>query len=192
MKRLHQAVLIATFVPCCWLGMMAIHELGHVAAGWATGGTVTRVVLHPLKISRTDVSPNPRPGVVVWLGPIVGVVAPVIVWAILAWAKIPGDFLARFFAGFCLVTNGAYIGVGSFGKIGDAGVMLRHGSPIWSLWMFGAVAIASGLMLWHRQGKHFGLGESRGEVEPWTAYLSLLLLILTLVAEFVFFPVSPT
>jgi hypothetical protein len=41
-----------------------------------TGGTVERVVLHPLSISRTDVSPNPHPVAVVWLGPIVGSVVP--------------------------------------------------------------------------------------------------------------------
>ena len=30
MKRLHQALLIGTFVPLCWLAMQAAHELGHV------------------------------------------------------------------------------------------------------------------------------------------------------------------
>ena len=130
MKRLHQCVLIGSFLPLCWLGMMAVHELGHVAACWATGGTVTRVVLHPLAISRTDVAPNPRPLVVVWAGPLVGVIIPLLTWGAQFSLRVPGDYLARFFAGFCCIANGAYIGVGSFDGIGDAGEMLRHGSPI--------------------------------------------------------------
>ena len=27
MKRLHQVLLIGTFLPLCWLAMMAVHEL---------------------------------------------------------------------------------------------------------------------------------------------------------------------
>ena len=48
MKRICQLLLIATFVPLCWLVMQAVHELGHVVFAIATGGTVTRVVLYPL------------------------------------------------------------------------------------------------------------------------------------------------
>jgi hypothetical protein len=29
MKRIHQFLLIATFVLLCWLLMQAVHELGH-------------------------------------------------------------------------------------------------------------------------------------------------------------------
>ena len=35
-----------------WLLMQAVHELGHVAAALATGGSVERVVLHPLTDDR--------------------------------------------------------------------------------------------------------------------------------------------
>ena len=61
-----------------WIGMQAVHELGHVLAASATGGTVQRVVLHPLTISRTDVSPNPSPLAVAWAGPLVGVILPLL------------------------------------------------------------------------------------------------------------------
>lgn len=76
MKRFAQVLLIGTFLPLCWLGMMAVHELGHVLVVLATGGTITAVVLHPLTISRTDVSINPRPLLVVWAGPLLGVLLP--------------------------------------------------------------------------------------------------------------------
>src|SRR4051812_8876543 len=83
MKRFHQFLLIGSFVPLCWLAMMATHELGHVLAAWLTGGTATKVVLHPLAISRTDVWPNPEPLVVVWSGPLVGVLLPLLLWSVL-------------------------------------------------------------------------------------------------------------
>jgi hypothetical protein len=87
----------------------------------------------------------------------------------------------RFFAGFCLVANGAYIGVGALDPVGDAAVMLRHGSPAWSLATFGAVAVAAGLGLWHRQGPHFGLGPAQGRVDPAAAYACLAVLVLLVV-----------
>ena len=60
-----------------------------------------------------------------------------------------------------LFANGAYLGVGVFDRIGDAGDLLRHGALAWHLWAFGAVTGAAGLGLWHRLGPHFGLGSAR-------------------------------
>ena len=145
-------MLVGSFLPLCWLAMMACHELGHVLAAWCTGGTVTKVVLYPLAISRTDVTPNPHPLAVVWAGPVVGVLLALLVWTAFHVIRIPGTYLLRFFAGFCLVANGAYVGVGSFRAIGDAGDMMRHGAPAWILWLFGVLALPSGLLLWHRLG----------------------------------------
>jgi hypothetical protein len=69
---------------------MAVHELGHVIGAVISGGVVERVVLHPLTISRTDVSPNPHPGIVVWLGPVIGCLFPLA----LAWS-VGGSKLLR-------------------------------------------------------------------------------------------------
>ena len=145
MKRLHQVLLIGTFLPLCWLAMMAVHEFGHVAGAVATGGRVECVVLHPLTISRTDVSPNPSPLFVVWAGPIVGILLPLALFVAARVGRFKWAYLLQFFAGFCLIANGAYIGIGSFGKVGDAGDMLRHGSPMWSLWLFGVACFPLGL-----------------------------------------------
>ena len=60
-NRVRQAMLIGSFLPLCWLGMMIVHEAGHVAGAMLSGGTVIRVILHPLAISRTDVDPNHFP-----------------------------------------------------------------------------------------------------------------------------------
>ena len=72
--------------------------------------------------------------------------------------KMQEAFLLRFFAGFCLVAIGAYLGIGSFFAVGDAGDIVRRGSPIWTLWLFGAICVPIGLLLWHGLGPHFGLG----------------------------------
>src|SRR5262245_59144782 len=126
MKRLHQGILIGSTLLGSWLGMQAVHESGHVLGASLTGGRVARVVLYPLTISRTDLAFNPNPLVVVWAGPALGVLLPLLLWGIAAAMRMPGAFVLRFFAGFCLIANGAYLAVGSVDGIGDAGEMLRH------------------------------------------------------------------
>ncbi len=190
MRRFYQILLIATFVPLCWLGMMAVHEAGHILAAYATGGAVTKVVLHLLAISRTDVQPNPQPLLVVWAGPVFGVVAPLAVWAITRVLRMPGSYLLRFFAGFCCICNGAYIGIGSIEGVGDCGGMLQHGSPMWSPWLFGLVTLPAGLALWNGQGRRFGLGEAEGRVSRTAAMVCAVSLAAVVVATCIFSPLS--
>lgn len=185
MHRLHQAILILSAVLGSWLGMQAIHETGHVLGTWLTGGQVARVVLHPLTISRTDLAHNPSPLIVVWAGPLFGCLMPLVLWLLAFALKFPGRDLLRFFAGFCLIANGAYIGGGSFDRVGDCGEMLRHGSPIWLLWLFGAMAVPTGLALWHRLGPSFGLGEARGRVSRKAAYTALVCFLLLAILGFI-------
>ncbi|MCA9214127.1 MAG: M50 family metallopeptidase [Planctomycetales bacterium] len=179
-----RVVLIASFVPTCWLLMIVVHECGHVAAGLLTGGSVERVVLHPLAISRTDFSVNPRPLFTCWAGPLVGAIFPVAVTIVWRIGRFRGWHLVQFFAGFCLIANGAYIGVGSFDHVGDAGDLQQHGSPIWNLWLFGLVTVPSGLWLWHGLGRHFGL--SGKPVSSRAAVGSVLVLVVVVILEVTF------
>jgi len=181
MRRVHQVVLIVSAVLGSWLGMQAVHESGHVIAAWLSGGRVNRVVLYPLTISRTELADNPHPLLVVWAGPLGGCLLPLLVWILVTLFRWPWAYLPRFFAGFCLIANGAYIAAGAFDRVGDAGVMLRHGSPFWSLLLFGVATIPVGLRLWHRQGLYFGLGQARGRVNPIAAY-SCFAVLLALIA----------
>ena len=168
--------------------MMAVHEMGHVVGAIATGGTVEKVILHPLAISRTDLSDNPRPLVVVWAGPILGTLLPLALAFAARIAEFPWTYLMRFFAGFCLIANGCYIGAGSFGGVGDAGDLLRHGSPAWSLWVFGAIGLPLGLYLWNGLGPSFGLGVAAGKVDRRAAYASCVLLAMVLALEMALCP----
>ena len=176
-QRFFVWLLAGSFLPLCWLLMMAVHECGHVCGAWLTGGRVATVVLHPLEISRTDLADNPHPLTVAWAGPVFGVAVPCLIWVVWRGARIPGAFLPRFFAGFCCVANGAYVGVGSFAKVGDAGTLLDHGSPPWVLWGFGAVMVPAGLWLWHRLGPEFGIGADGRRVRPVAAFTVLALFI---------------
>src|SRR5271155_428247 len=164
MNRARQVVLIVSTLYGSWLGMQDVHELGHVAAAWLTGGRVSKVVFYPLTISRTALAEDPRPLVVVWGGPIVGAALPLAVWLAARATRLRGDFVLRFFAGFCLIANGAYIGVGSFNRVGDAPVMLTHGAGRWRLWCLGALPAPAGLWLWRDLGPQFGLGKAEGAV----------------------------
>ncbi|MBC8116973.1 MAG: M50 family metallopeptidase [Candidatus Saccharimonas sp.] len=186
MRRLPQIVLIATTVPLAWLLMQVVHECGHALFGWLTGGEVRRVVLYPLTISRTDLDANPHPLVVCWAGPVFGSIAPVILWLIARVTKWSGEFWFRFFVGFCLIANGAYLAVGSLDGIGDAGDLLKHGSPIWMLWLFGAVTIAVGLRLWHGLGSRFGVGRQAAPVRWPAALIVTGALLVTVAVETLF------
>jgi hypothetical protein len=185
--RLHQAILIVSTILGSWLGMQAVHEFGHVVGAWLTGGRVARVVLHPLANSRTDLAVNPHPLPVVWAGPVLGVLLPLGLWKLADSLRLNAAFVLRFFAGFCLIANGAYIAVGSFDRIGDAGEMLKHGSAAWQLWLFGATTIPAGFWLWHGQGRQFGLGAAKGTVRRNVAYATLAgcaaLLLLGLIVD---------
>lgn len=179
---MHQVILIGSTLLASWLGLQAVHELGHMLGAWATGAEVTRVVLTPTTISRTDVAQNSRPLLVAWAGPVIGAVLPLLLWCCARFGKAPAAYVPRFFAGTCLLANGLYMGLGSFGRVGDCGDLLRHGAKLWQLWLFGAVAVPAGLLLWHGLGPSFGLGAARGRVSHRVAYVmvvvSLALLLL--------------
>lgn len=165
MKQWPQCVLILSTLLASWLGMQAVHECGHIFAAKIAGATVTNVALHPLGLSRTDVAENSSPLLVVWSGPLFGVLAPLILWILVRKALPDFAFLFRFFAGFCFVSNGLYLGLGSFEQIGDCGELLLRGAALWQLWIFAALTVPAGLWLWHGQGGYFGIGAEKRTVD---------------------------
>lgn len=166
--------------------MQAVHELGHVLHAWISGGRVQRIVLAPLEISRTDVAPNPHPQFVAWGGPVGGSLIPLGIWLVARVIVPHGAWWLRFFAGFCLIANGAYLLGGSISPLGDAEVLIQNGAPRVLLLSFGIATIPAGLALWNGQGKHFGLGRESQPVERSAALAAFLAFVATVIAEFLF------
>lgn len=136
--------------------MQGVHELGHVLAAVVSKGHVQCVVWSALAISRTDVVPNPHPLFVCWTGPVVGCLVPVVCASLARqWAADKRKLeivVLWFFSGFCCVANGAYVSIGTIDRIGDAGVLLKNGSPEWLQWSVGMFAIVAGFAIWHGLG----------------------------------------
>jgi hypothetical protein len=181
--RFHQLLLILSTLAFSWLAMQIVHELGHVCAAHLTGATVDRVILHPLAFSRTDVSHDHHPLIVTGSGPLFGIALPLAAFALARLLRLPGWYILRFFAGFCLIANGVYLSLGAFDRVGDAGDLLRYGIPIWALWLFGLLTIPPGFYLWHRLGPHFGLGPSPARISPRIAWLLLALMVGVVLTE---------
>lgn len=142
-------LLVMLFALGAWYWLQIMHECGHVLAAWATGGRVQALVLEFLSFSRTDVGPNPRPLVVVWAGPLVGVAIPALLWALVGSVRRSVASICGVFTGLCLVANGVYIAFGSIDGIGDAGEMIYHGTPRWVLRAVGAAFVAASFFVWH-------------------------------------------
>lgn len=180
----HQFVLILSLVIVSWLGMQIIHELGHVLGAILTGAKISKIILHPLAISHTMLEANPSPLIVVSLGPVVGILGPLILLVLLHLIESRLEYLVRFFAGFCLVANGVYVGFGPGDSLADSGIMLANGVPRIVLIAFGVLATAAGFALWNGQSKHFGFqGHEINRKDP---YLALVFLIAVVCLELVF------
>lgn len=165
--KIRMILLLLGVIAFSWPAMMLLHECGHLLAAWLTGGQVQQLVWHPLVFSRTDVSPNPAPLVVVWAGPIAGCLLPAIFVLIAARLACDLLYLTQLFCGFCLLANGIYIGIGSFDAIGDAGDMLRLGTPLWIMIVFGIIAMGLGFWQWHLASFKMGFGKASTIVPPW-------------------------
>lgn len=127
--------------------MMAVHELGHVLGCLVSGARVEAVILWPWTISETVRSGSSAPLVDTWAGPGIGALLPVLIWlAVRRWRH--GPWVGGW-AGFCLVANGIYLGIGWIDAVGDAGDLLRLGMPTWALAGIGTLGLVSGLWLWH-------------------------------------------
>ena len=187
--RARQVVFIFLLLMFCWFLMMAFHELGHVVGAWSTGGEVRKLVLNPLTISRTEVDPNPRPGTVVWMGPILGSILPAFISAVVPRKIVALKKTCNFFAGFCLIANGAYISFGVIDEVGDCRQMLQTGSPTWLLVLFGLLSIPTGLWLWHRLGSVKEFLRDPTAIPDFLTWTIGVLLALYLAAAFAFSPV---
>jgi len=167
--------------------MQVVHEAGHVIGALMYGVPIERVLLGPLTISQTMIGETEHKRIITWLGPIFGVIFPVVLWAIVRPFQWPELFLFRFFAGFCLVANGFYLLFGPADGFTDSGALLSHGAGRLPLILFGVIATAAGFLLWHGEANDFGVGKQPKTVKFRTVLISFALLLLIIFVEIVFF-----
>ena len=117
-----------------------------------------------------------------------GALVPVAFLMLAHLLRSPGLYLFRFFAGFCLIANGLYLLVDSFGRGGDGGTLVHEGASPWALRLFGIAATPMGFWLWHGLGSHFGLGMAHGRVSRSAVITSVSLLAATVIVELLFYP----
>jgi hypothetical protein len=179
-RRFPQTLLVLSILWLSWLTMMLVHEAGHVVGAVCTGGQVRRVVWHPAALSRTDVWPNPHPLVEVWAGPVVGSLVPLVVAGVASAFRLRVAYLVWVVAGFCLIANGAYLGVGAVSPVGDARELIARGTPAGWLAAFGVATVIPGFWIWHRVSPRLGFGESPAPINARHAYGCFVLSVLVM------------
>jgi hypothetical protein len=150
MTRQLGIVLLATIAS--WYGMMATHELGHCVAAWLTGGVIAKVHFPLLGFSQTFYLENPHPLAVAWAGAAGGAVFAVLLLGASRKMRRPYQQTLLYFAGFSLIANGLYLGLGGFDRVGDCAELLNHGAKLGQLVAFGIGATVLGIYSWHRMG----------------------------------------
>jgi hypothetical protein len=95
----------------------------------------------------------------------------------------PCHYMSAFFAGFCLIANGAYLAGDAIVRGGDGRDLIALGCPAWLLVLVGVPLIGLGLMLWHGLGPHFGLGPAQGRVDRRAAAAMTLALVALVAVE---------
>jgi hypothetical protein len=186
LRRFNQILLLVSILWIAWLLMMLVHESGHVLGAIVTGGMVRRFIWHPAVLSRTDVFPNPHPVIEVWAGPVFGSIALLIIALFAHLLRLRIDYLIWAIAGFCLIANGAYIGIGSIFPVGDGKELIAFGTPRWILALFGLITVLPGFYIWHRISPRFGLGKAPLPVRASHVFCITTLAILFTLAGFVF------
>src|SRR4051812_4594496 len=112
MRSALRSTSLLVFLYACWLGMEIVHEFGHILHARLSGGHLAQVRIPLFGFSETIIWPNPRERFVVWGGPIWGSLIPLLMCGLLLLARRRVPHAMRCFAGFCLIANGAYLGVG--------------------------------------------------------------------------------
>lgn len=120
-----------------WTVMTFTHEAGHLVGGWFCGGTLLTADLLPWHMPYSIFSPDPKPLVTLWSGPILGVLVPLLVALVIQreWSRRSSGPCPEvwFIAHFCLLANGTYLALAwwSGDPELDTPKLLKHGaSPV--------------------------------------------------------------
>ncbi len=126
--------------------MTFVHELGHIACGYACGGTLIDADLFPWHLPYSFFDPDPYPLVTLWGGPVLGVIVPVSI-AILFRAN-----WIWFIANFCVLANGLYIATAwvTGDRYLDTPKLLENGAHPLSIGLYCLLTIVPGYLGFRR------------------------------------------
>lgn len=153
-----------SLIAMVWWQMQTVHELGHILAALSLNEQIAEINLHPLQLSHTLLESHHYSTIFLWSGPLFGVLLPFALWQLSCFYKRDWSHVLRFYAGFCLIANGAYLGSAAISAVGDAKDLLNQRVPDYYLFTFGAITIPVGFWLWNGQGAKFGLGKNAEDV----------------------------
>jgi hypothetical protein len=130
-----------------WCVMGTTHELGHVVCGLWSGGTLRSADLWPWHLPYSIFDPDPRPLLTLWGGPMLGVVLPVVIAALLRrnWSW--------FIAHFCVLANGLYLATAwvTGDRELDTFKLLAHGASPVTIAVYCSLTIGIGYPGFRRQ-----------------------------------------
>ncbi|MEM1097900.1 MAG: hypothetical protein AAGH92_03830 [Planctomycetota bacterium] len=151
--RIPATLRLGLLVVLSWFVMTLTHELGHVLTGWLGGATLVELELLGLPYSFYE--PNPRPALMLWGGPILGVALPVLAVGLVGLGFGNGGVASRygwFVADFCVLANGMYLALAwkSGNETLDTARLLEAGvHPAW-IAIFCVVTIGVGYVRFRR------------------------------------------
>ena len=149
---LKQLKILVLASLCSWYGMMTFHEAGHVLVAWSSGAEIVEVSIPLLGFSHTIVEKDPNPLWTAWAGALGGDGFALLLLLVTLRFPRRARHIALYIAGFSLVANGLYLGIGLLYRAGDCEVLLRLGADPWHLLLFGLTSTVMGLVCWHRMG----------------------------------------
>lgn len=123
-----QLRLLLLLLLASWCVMVLTHEIGHLLGGWLGGGRLVECDLAPWRLPYSFHNPDPRPKLTLWAGPLVGVLAPLLV------ATAIRHRWSWFIADFCLLANGVYLALAGLSgeRLLDTPRMIVAGvHPLW-------------------------------------------------------------
>lgn len=136
----HRILRFVLLLAASWCVMTSTHELGHIAGGCCSGGTLASADLRPWRLPYSFFDPDPQPLVTLWCGPLLGVLVPLgLAFAIRREAM-------WFVAHFCVLANGTYLATAwiSGDQHLDTPRLLEHGAPPAAIGLYCLLAIGFG------------------------------------------------
>lgn len=146
-QRFRRIFHFVSLLVASWCVMTVIHEAAHIVCGWASGGTLQEADIVPWGLPHSHFDPDPWPLVTLWGGPLLGVLVP------LGLAAVVRRGWMWFIAYFCLLANGFYLVTAwaSGERFLDTPRLLHHGAHPATIAVYCVVTISTGYVGFRRE-----------------------------------------